>query len=208
MALVRYINGLIIGNRGERGFFFEMAKWDYDTNYFKNMLEMYAGSGLSINLKRWAFIGDCLHEEPVILDYGSGCGMFGLFKPDHVVYDSYDIGHIGDAPYPQTGIRHDRYRVVCFWDVLEHIDWQGKPDQDILDMMGKAEHVAVTLPIHPTNEPAEGWKHWKPGEHLTYFAKESFIEFMKEQSFELLLSGQPECPPRKDIYSFLFRRLP
>jgi len=183
-------------------------KLAYDTYYFENMLEMYAGSGLSINLKRWAFIGDCLDGEPVVLDYGSGCGMFGLFKPDHVIYDSYDIGKIGDAPYPQTGIRHEEYDVICFWDVLEHVDWENSPDPDIEAIMEKAEYVAMTLPIHPTGKPKQGWKHWKPNEHLTYFTIAEVITFMEARGFEMVKLDQSECPPRIDIYSFLFRRKP
>ena len=184
-----------------------MTKWNYDTYYFENMLEMYAGSGMEINRRRWDFIGDVTQNECHVLDYGSGCGMFGLFQPDHVVYDSYDIGKIGQAKYPQTGIRHDWYTVICFWDVLEHVDWQHEPDEEILNIMQRTDFVAVTLPIHPKGKPSEGWKHWKPNEHLTYFTEKSFIEFMKEQSFELMLLGQPECPPRTDITSFLFRNL-
>ena len=183
-----------------------MQDWNYDTEYFENMLEMYAGSGLSINLKRWAFIGGCLNGEPIVLDYGSGCGMFGLFKPDHVIYDSYDIGKIGDAPYPQTGIRHDRYTVICFWDVLEHVDWEQAPDAYIEQILPRTEYAAITLPIHPTGEPGEGWKHWKPGEHLTYFTTEGVIAFMDKRGFDLVKHGKPECPPRIDIESFLFRR--
>ncbi len=182
-------------------------KWDYGTHYFEHMLEMYAGSGMEINRRRWDFIGDVIQDESIVLDYGSGCGMFGLFKPDRVRYDSYDIGHIGDAKYPQTGTRHDWYTIVCFWDVLEHVDWESDPDDDILAVMQRTDFVAATLPIHPDGRSSEGCKHWKPDDHLTYFTEESFIAFMKEQQFELMIAGEPECPPRTDIVSFLFRNL-
>jgi len=195
------------GKLGEREDILSMQKLAYDTHYFENMLEMYAGSGMEINRRRWDFIGDAIQNECHVLDFGSGCGMFGLFKPDHVIYDSYDIGKIGDAQYPQTGIRHDWYTVVCFWDVLEHVDWENEPDDDILAIMQRTDFIAATLPIHPTDKPIEGWKHWKPNEHLTYFTDESFIAFMKEQCFELMLLNTVECPPRKDIHSYLFREL-
>jgi len=181
------------------------VKWEYDTHYFENMIEMYAATGQKINRTRWDFILNT--KSKLILDYGCGCNMFGLFRPDKTIVDSYDIGHIGEASYPQTGIRHEKYDLICFWDVLEHVDWESEPDEDILNWMQKTTYVAATLPIHPTNKPGPGWKHWKPDEHLTYFTIESFAAFMEEQGFELTMRGMPECPPRKDIVSFLLRRV-
>jgi hypothetical protein len=124
-----------------------------------------------------------------------------------VVVDSYDIGKIGDADYPQTGIRHDHYDLICLWDVLEHVDWANAPDADILEWMGKADNIAITVPVLPLGKMLDGWKHYKPGEHLTYFSIESLTQFIEQQGFTLTKKGTPECPPRADIYSFLFARI-
>ena len=177
----------------------------YDTAYFEHMLEMYAGSGRKVNEIRWQFLKQL--EPKLVLDYGCGCNMFDLYRPEEVTVDSYDIGTIGVSAYPQTGIRHERYDVVCFWDVLEHVDWEREPDEEILKWMQRADFVAISLPILPSYfENMEMWKHYKPGEHLTYFTSESLTEFMEEKGFELIEHDMPECPPRDDIHSFIFRK--
>lgn len=178
----------------------------YGTEYYENLLEMYAASMEKINSIRWNFVAEIKHE--LVLDYGSGPGAFGLWRPNGSILDSYDIGRIGDAPYPQTGIRHERYDLVCFWDVLEHVDWRNNPDKDILDIFTRTAAVAATVPILPRDKYPDGadisdWKHYKPGEHLTYYDVDSFIEFMSQHGFTMIKHGQPECPPRIDIHSFL-----
>lgn len=176
----------------------------YNARYLENLLEMYAGSMEDISNIRWQLIERL--EAKTILDYGSGNNAFSLFRPDGVVIDSYDIGIIiGSVLYPQTGIRHDKYDLICLWDVLEHVDWRNNPDEKMLEWIGKADALAATVPIFQDGE-LEEWKHFKPGEHLTYFTIESFIEFIKSLGFTILEHSQPECPPRTDIHSFLFRR--
>jgi hypothetical protein len=178
----------------------------YDTTYFENMIEMYAGTGRKVNEIRWDFLKDL--NPRVVLDYGCGCNMFDLYRPEEVLVDSYDIGTIGVSAYPQTGIRHDWYDVICFWDVLEHVDWDNTPDEDILKWMQRADFVAISMPILPSCfENIDEWKHHKPGEHLTYFTVDSLTAFMEEQGFELYIHNMPECPPREDIHSFIFRNL-
>jgi len=176
----------------------------YNTQYYENLLEMYAGSMEEISRRRWEFIDHI--KAKLVLDYGCGNNAFTLYKPDNVIVDSYDVGTIGSAPYPQTGIRHDRYDLICLWDVLEHVDWARSPDADMLDAITKADAVAVTVPILPVDTPLETWKHYKPGEHLSYFKVGGIIDLVENLGFIIQLHGQPECPPRKDIHSFLFRR--
>ncbi len=179
-------------------------KFAYDANYLENLLEMYAGSMEKISNIRWEFIAPI--EAKLVLDYGSGNNAFSLFKPDDVIVDSYDIGTIGNAPYPQTGIRHEHYDIICLWDVLEHIKWDTNPDEDILEVIDNADALAATIPILPDDQVLEDWKHYKPGEHLTYFNTGAFIGFIESLGFTLLEHDTPECPPRLDIHSFLFKR--
>lgn len=178
--------------------------FNYDTEYYENLLEMYAGSMSKISNIRWKFIAQA--ESKTILDYGSGNNAFSLFRPNGVVIDSYDIGKIGNASYPQTGIRHEHYDLICLWDVMEHIDWKEEPDEAMLDAISKAKYLAATIPIPPDDIELETWKHYKPGEHLTYFNTGAFIGFIESLGFTLQDHAQPECPPRQDIHSFLFTR--
>jgi len=182
-----------------------MSKIVYDTYYYENMLEMYAGSGHDINQVRWEFMKDLPLKH--VLDYGCGCNMFSLFRPNGVNVDSYDIGHIGSAVYPQTGIRRERYDAIAFFDVLEHVDWGREPDNDILRWMQYTDFVVTSVPMLPDGADLDVWKHNKPGEHLTLFNVDSLCTFMEAQGFELMQHGTPECPPRRDIQSFIFRKV-
>lgn len=181
--------------------------FNYDVNYYENLLEMYAGSMQAISNVRWKFIAQA--HPKIILDYGCGNNAFSLYRKDGVVIDSYDIGQIAEnISYPQTGMRHSEYDLICLWDVIEHVDWANEPDQTMLEWIGKAKHLAATVPICPEGTELETWKHFKPGEHLTYFSVGSFLTFMSEKGFSIIEHGQPECPPRQDIHSFLFQRRP
>ena len=73
-------------------------------------------------------------------------------------------------------------------------------------VIGCANYVAMTVPIKPDCIKLENWKHYKPGEHVQYFKDNELIHWMKCLGFKLLKLGEPECPPRQDIHSFLFKR--
>jgi len=181
-----------------------MREFDYDAAYFENMLHMYSGSAGKIAETRWDFVKEA--GARTILDFGCGCNFMTIFAPDGTDVDSYDIGHIDDNPYPQTGIRRDHYDLVLFHDVLEHIDWENNPDAKIEEIVQKTRWISVTVPMLPDGQPLEEWKHYKPGEHLTYFTGESLDKFFEERGFVKAKSGYPECPPRIDILSVLYRR--
>jgi len=178
--------------------------FEYDLAYYENLLEMYAKTAVRINAIRWDFVKDV--NPRLVLDYGSGCGFFTLYAPEGITVDSYDIGTFNGCPYPQTGMRHDRYDLVCFWDVLEHVDWKNTPDEKIEETLQKTDWVAATVPILYNGQPLEGWKHNKPGEHPTVFTEESLDKFFRERGFERVKSNTLECPPREDILSVMYRR--
>lgn len=178
-------------------------KFDYGSDYYENMLHMYSGSAKNIFKVRWDFVADA--NAQTVLDYGCGCNFLTIFQPHGVDVDSYDIGYIDEGvTYPQTGITRNCYDLVCFFDVLEHVDWENDPDRSIEDAIKKADWIAVSLPILPNGKPLVTWKHNKPGEHLTYFTTESLAEFFTQRGFKKVKSGSPECPPRIDILSVLY----
>lgn len=181
-----------------------MKEFDYDSAYLENMLHMYSGSAEQIAQIRWNFVKEA--GARTVLDYGCGCNFMTIFAPDSTDVDSYDIGHIDDNAYPQTGIKRDHYDLILFHDVLEHVDWEGDPDSMMEEMIQRVQWASVTVPALPDGEPMEGWKHYKPGEHLTYFTEETLDEFFGERGFVKVKSGYPECPPRVDILSALYRR--
>lgn len=167
----------------------------YDLDYYENMLREYSKTGEKIAAIRWGWLASL--NPTTVLDYGSGVGWFRAWRPKGVEVYSYDMGI-----YPQTGIDLIMYDVVCFWDVLEHIlDFT-----QIEPLLALARNVAVTLPIMPEKERYDQWKHFKPGEHLHYFTAATLDALFSKYGFKMIKTGQPECPPRKDITSVLYEK--
>ncbi len=166
----------------------------YDIDYYENMLRQYSRTAEQISKIRWDWIKEI--EPTRVLDYGSGCGWFRAWRPKGVEVDSYDIGD-----YPQTGIDLVIYDVVCFWDVLEHIE----DFAELEPVLALARHVAVSVPVIDEISLID-WKHFKPGEHLHYFTNEALDALFRKYGFDAMKTGQPECPPREDIMSILYRR--
>jgi len=172
----------------------------YDEDYYYNLLRLQAEHAQKISEIRWEFVGDC--NARYVLDYGCGAGFFKAFAPEGVEIDTYDIG-----PFVMTGISRESYDLICLWDVIEHVDWEKKPDLKMLEAMMKAEYVAISLPIMPEDKKLKEWKHWKPGEHLFRFKYiDRVISFFKARGFKLIKMEDIENPPREDIYDFLFKR--
>jgi len=167
----------------------------YDIKYYENMLRNYSGTAEQISKIRWKWIEEV--DPKVVLDYGSGVGWFRAWRPKGVEVYSYDI-----AEYPQTRVELIMYDVVCFWDVLEHI-----PDFSRIEpILALARNVAATLPVIPESETFNDWKHFKPGEHLHYFSKPTLSALFHKYGFRVKKVGEPECPPRKDVVSFLYEK--
>jgi len=177
--------------------------FDYGLDYFENMIHMNSVSAKNIFKVRWDFVAEV--NAQTVLDYGCGTNFLSVFQPHGVDVDSFDIGHIEEGVlYPQTGITRDEYDLVCFFDVLEHVDWNKAPDESIEEVLRKTTWVVVTVPIKPENQLLETWKHYKPQEHLTYFTAETLVEFFAHRGFKEVKRGTPECPPRVDVATFLF----
>ena len=168
----------------------------YSIPYWDIMLKQNTNSAKFINAIRWHFVKDA--KPKITLDYGCGVGWFRAFAPKEIEVDTYDI-----AKWPQTGINHEQYDLITFWDVLEHI-----PELSVIKpFLDRTKYVATSLPILPRGKDFETWKHNKPGEHVNIFTKESLSEFFKTMGFELVKDGYPESCIREDIYSALFKRI-
>lgn len=167
----------------------------YDLDYYENLLKQYSKTAKEICEIRWDWVKEI--SPKTVLDYGCGVGWFRAYRPQGVEVDSYDIG-----AYPQTGISLKVYDLVCFYDVLEHIE----DFSTIEPVLRLANYVVTSLPIKNGDDLAN-WKHFKPGEHLHYFTEEMLVALFKRYGFKLIRQDTPECPPRTDIHSFLFRRV-
>lgn len=175
---------------------------NYDIEYYYNLLRIHCATAKDISKVRWDFLGNILdHNIPItILDYGCGIGFFEAFRPKGVPIQlfTYDI-----MPVPQTGIPENiEFDVITLWDVLEHI-----PDfTSLAPLLAKTRFVALSLPIKPDGKRWEQWKHFKPGEHLHYYSEDLLVALFEKYDFKLVDSGTPECPPREDVWSFIFAK--
>lgn len=172
-----------------------MMEYSYD--YYYNLVKIQSQTGKVVADLRWAFILKHLSPDSV-LDYGCGVGFFKAFAPEGIIVDTYDI-----MPVIQTGIRCNMYNLICLYDVLEHI-----PDfTELLPILRKTDNVIVTVPIKPALMLWKDYKHFKPGEHLHYFTDDLLTHIFETLGFGLLAKGQPECPPRQHIWTYIFKRL-
>ena len=162
------------------------------------MLRQNSPTAKRINKIRWNFVKPT--KAKYVLDWGSGCGWFLAFKPSNVEVETYDIN-----PWPQTGKTRKEYDLITFWDVLEHIN---NLDYFIPQMIKEVNpsFIAITCPALQSATVLEDWKHFKPGEHLYHFTEEEWDNLFRKNGFKKIRSGYPECPPRSDIYSALYRK--
>ena len=161
------------------------------------MIRQNSTSAETISRIRWDFVSKS--KSSIVLDYGSGPGWFAAFAPKGIEVDTYDI-----APWPQTGINHKYYDLITMWDVIEHI-----PDLKILEpLLNSTKSIALATPMLPKNTELKTWRHYKPGEHINLFTKETLQEYFRNFGFRLIKSGYPECDCgiRQDIFSALFKK--
>jgi len=175
----------------------------YDAAYYYNLLKIQTNTAQLINKIRWDFISPYLPcvkgvYPARVFDWGCGVGWFAAYAPADIIVDTFDI-----MPVPQTKRRFDMYEMVTMWDVLEHI-----PDfTELKDLFDRTKYVAITVPIKPEDMPWENYKHFKPGEHLHYYTQDLLKALFYRYGFMLEKAGTPECPPREDVYSFIFKKV-
>ena len=166
----------------------------YDIEYYEKMLREYSKTAEQISKIRWDWIAEL--NPKTVLDYGSGVGWFRAWRPKGIKVHSFDIMSVA-----QTGIDFQMYDLTCFWDVFEHI-----PDfTEIEHILAVSRNVAVSMPLVSEEIDILKWKHFKPKEHLHYFSEKTLVGLFGKYGFELFKKGTPECPPRVDIQSFVFK---
>ena len=184
-----------------------MHKFLYDKNYYQKIKSNSEKYAKEINSARWNFVKEI--DISVALDYGCANRNLEKYAPPGTIVDSYDIGTIDEKPFPQTGIIHDKYDIVFFNDVLEHI-----PDFCVLDdVLARTKYVAVAIPLYSGSifsyDELSRWRHYKylTGEHLHYFTERSLILFFLVRGFNVVKMGRPEEFIRTDIRNFLFKKV-
>jgi len=157
---------------------------NYDRSYVAERYDRYATTEAMSDLRRRVLEGVLhLHETlPIgrvapsrgrLLDVGFGNGAF-IRRARECGWDAwgYDVN-----PTEYDGVRRaklpvdrvlppeERYRVICFFDTLEHfqnLEWCPKLAQN-------TDWIMLSVPRVPDRFPVTEWKHRRVGEHHFHF---------------------------------------
>jgi hypothetical protein len=176
----------------------------YDGAYF-DKLSGYEGSDIceAIHQGRVALVDKYTKGLPVI-DIGIGCGEFVKRRPQTW---GYDVNPTAEAWLRDRGLWRDTFTGFAgytLFDVIEHI-----PDpNDYFQFIAQGSYLFTSIPIFDELTRIRESKHYRPGEHLYYWTRNGFVQWMGKYGFTLLEEDDFETRAgRESILSFAFNRL-
>lgn len=180
----------------------------YDDSYWKKV-EAYEGTeiAIAINDARCDFVQDVFPGATSLIDVGAGTGDFirtavkrGIKAMGFDVMKKSNEALVRMHAY-STNI--SAFPVVTMWDTIEHMDM---PELR-LNNIPKNGYLFVSIPIFENLDSVRASKHYRPGEHLYYFTKDGFIQWMKMRSFRLIAVSDHEVRcGRESIVAFAFKK--
>lgn len=138
-----------------------------------------------------------------VVDIGIGSGHF-IDVRGGATY-GYDVNPFGirwllDRDLWFDPFAKDPEAVTC-WDSLEHM---ARPDL-FVDRVRK--FLFVSVPIFAGLEHVLRSRHFRPDEHLWYWTRNGFVQWMQGRGFRCLEENRMECQlGREDIGTFVFVR--
>lgn len=156
----------------------------YDINYIENRYNKYGFYNDEMSYLRLGFLLGTIKEKPnKILDIGYGNGSF-LKISKNLIEQCYGYD-ISNYPLPNDIIQidnifEDSYDVICFFDVLEHLE-----DIEIIKKL-KTKYIFISVPwCHFFSEKwFMEWKHRRFDEHLWHFNDRSLDNFMYRMNYK------------------------
>lgn len=156
----------------------------YDKEYVAERYDKYKTTGQMSHI-RLAYLEYILYLHEVmsahrfglqkgrLLDVGYGNGSFIRHARD----SGWDAFGNDVNPTKYEGVRKvslqdvltgPRWRVVTFFDSLEHFE----DFSQIRKIVQNTDWIMISAPLPPKRFPAwvDGWKHYRPGEHHSYFS--------------------------------------
>jgi hypothetical protein len=147
------------------------------------------------------------HGCESVLDVGIGCGAFiEAFGQAQ----GFDVMPAAVGWLKERGLFRSPYSLVSrfpgaitCWDSLEHIE---QPDR-LLTSVKPGMHLFVSLPIFKDHDDIRASKHYRPGEHLTYWTDQGLRDFCAREGLALVESSQIESDlGRESIGTYVFKR--
>lgn len=181
---------------------------EYAEDYFENY-KKYESSLIAdrLNKFRVSLVDKYIHQG--VLDIGIGCGTF-LSRCGRPRL-GYDINPNGVAWLKEQKLYFDPYAEkipgwiegVTLWDVLEHM-----PNPDLfLERIRPGMYLFTSIPMFTILEKFRESKHYKPGEHLTYWTRYGLVGYLDEMGFEIMYNTDEETKiGRSYIETFVFRK--
>ncbi len=189
-------------------------KFDYNEEYFKHYESLEnTDSAWKINSGRHKILEEFYAHNGVV-DIGIGSGDFIKSAGPFTIY-GYDISQKSRRYLLDNGIMFDIYarlapyeRVSVFtcWDSLEHFSFK---DQGMfLKRIVLGTHLIVSMPIMDDIIETSKSKHYKPNEHLYYFTRQGFVDYMVKWGFVSMKIEDFEMKAgRENVYTFVFNKV-
>lgn len=141
------------------------------------------------------------HYGGEVLDVGIGSGAFIKARPGTYGFDVNPVAIEWLKRNDLWSSSVGSFGAVTFWDVLEHVPDPGQ----YLSIVGA--HLFASIPVFEDLRRIRESRHYRPGEHLYYFKRQGFIDWMEAHGFLLLEWNDHESRAGRDsINSFAFKR--
>lgn len=143
-----------------------------------------------------------------VLDYGAGSGAFvraavaaGYAARGYEVIAAAAVRLRVAGLY--AGPDPGGFAAVAAWDVLEHLDDPGA----LLRAIPARAHLFASVPVFASLRAIRESRHYRPGEHLTYWTRGGFVRWAAGYGFRLLEISEHETRAGRDsIGAFAFVR--
>jgi len=137
------------------------------------------------------------------VDIGIGSGEFIKHRPKTYGHDVNPVAIEWLKRNDLWAERLDNFGAYTFWDVLEHCPQPGQ----YLKCIQLHRYVFASIPVFEDLHSIRQSRHYRPGEHLYYFKRQGFIDWMDAHGFLLLEWNDHESQAGRDsINSFAFTR--
>lgn len=177
----------------------------YDAAYLEKFEAYDAVIAGAVNAGRCAMLGRHLAPGARVLDFGAGDGAFvRMARSCGFDVMGFEVIPESAAFLRAAGLYADDptgFDAVCLWDVIEHMEDPG----ELLRKVGG--RLFVSLPIFDDLSHIRESRHYRPGEHLTHWTEQGFVNWMALQGFSLLERSTHETDAGRDsIGAFAFVR--
>lgn len=176
----------------------------YDEAYFDKCAG-YEGQEIArkINAGRVALVNKHVGLGSVV-DVGVGSGEFIKNRPNTWGHDVNPKAVEWLKASGKWTPTLEGFAGVTMWDVIEHL----QAPEDYLRQIALHGFLFVSVPLFYALGAIRASKHYRPGEHLTYWTEAGFVDWMERHGFRLLTMQDFEIQAgRESIYSFAFRRI-